>query len=146
VHADVVPWPVEVRSITVCQFLSIPSKASCTTGFSLKYVPHMPNLGFDLGHGPVSDPTIRRHHAIGHPPFFAPPGAVPVNPGVRPSRGADPPMHPRMRSIDECSGNQARPPKQMLATVLRAPGANQVDDRVVKVSAIRSGLPFHHWS
>jgi len=24
------------------------------------------NLAFDPGHGPVSDPTIRRHHAIGH--------------------------------------------------------------------------------
>jgi hypothetical protein len=25
----------------------------------------VPNLAFDLGHGPVSDPTIRRHHAFG---------------------------------------------------------------------------------
>jgi hypothetical protein len=48
----------------------------------------MPNLAFDLGHGPVSDPTIRRHHAFAHPPFIALPGAVPVNAGVRHRRGA----------------------------------------------------------
>jgi hypothetical protein len=34
----------------------------------------LPNLAFDPGHGPVSDPTIRRHHPFGHPPLIAPPG------------------------------------------------------------------------
>jgi len=29
---------------------------------------------FELGHRPVSDPSSRRHHAIGQSPFSAPPG------------------------------------------------------------------------
>jgi hypothetical protein len=61
----------------------------------------MPNLAFDLGHGPVSDPTIRRHHAFGHPPLIAPPGAVPVNAGVRPDRGAIAPRRAMIkRAVD----------------------------------------------
>jgi hypothetical protein len=48
---------------------------------------------FDPGHRPVQDPSGRRHHAIGRSPLQRAGGAVPVNAGVRPERGADPTKH-----------------------------------------------------
>ena len=36
--------------------------------------PFLPNSAFDPGHGPVSDPSSRRHHSAGRPPLIAPPG------------------------------------------------------------------------
>ena len=66
------------------------AQSKAPPGQAKKAGSEMPNLAFDLGHGPFSDPTIRRPRAINHPPLVAPPGAVPVNAGVRPNRRADP--------------------------------------------------------
>jgi hypothetical protein len=54
-------------------FLSIASNPIALR-VSAKSRVSLPNLAFDPGHGPASDPTIRRDHSIGRPPLVMRPG------------------------------------------------------------------------
>ena len=68
--------------VRLASVVAITTQLMAQNGPAKRAGAEMPNLAFDPGHGPVYDPTIHRHHVIGHPPIIAPPGAVPVNAGV----------------------------------------------------------------